>query len=215
MILKAAVLLYILVASTAYAAEPLFAPAEYDAGLLEEGGPVSLEITLRNRTGRPLRILSLETSCGCTEAVAVSEVVAPEGYGLVRVTIDTTGKIGRFVKTVEILTDASEEPFVLTVRGEVRHSGDGSVDAGVIFREGCRRCHLGRNVESKRGEILFNAVCYVCHREYSSLRGLSEEALREVISRGLPGTSMPGFSEAEGGPLTRGQIDSLVEFLRK
>ena len=221
MISRTAILLYILTASifltasTAHAEEHIFVPTEYDAGVLEEGTSVNMDIILRNITRRHLRIVSVETSCGCTEAAVMRGEIEPGGYGSVRLTMDTTGKIGRFAMSIEVLTDASDEPFILTVRGEVRHSGDGPVDAGVIFRGKCRRCHLGGNIESKRGEILYNAACYVCHKEASSLKGSSVETLLRAISGGVKGTSMPGFSKSEGGPLTEEQIDSLVEFLRE
>jgi len=35
------------------------------------------------------------------------------------------------------------------------------------------------------------------------------------INQGRAGTLMPSFAQSEGGPLTKEQIDSLVEFLQK
>src|SRR5262245_17962902 len=37
------------------------------------------------------------------------------------------------------------------------------------------------------------------------------DALRQVVSKGVPGTAMPGFAQRSGGNLTDRQIDLLVE----
>jgi cytochrome c oxidase cbb3-type subunit III len=43
---------------------------------------------------------------------------------------------------------------------------------------------------------------------------VGEDALRGVIARGVPGTSMPAFAQAAGGSLTDRQIDILVNEMR-
>lgn len=190
---------------------------EYDLGILEEGSLLSFDIPLKNITGQTLNIISLEPSCGCIEAVIVAkdESIGSGKTGIIRVTIDTTGKIGKIVKIIEIMTDASPEPFILKLRALVRHSGDGVIDAGAIFREGCRRCHVGENIESKQGEALFNAVCFMCHKDYAPPENSSKGLLKNSISDGVVNTSMPGFLKINGGPLSREQISSLADFLEK
>ena len=74
---------------------------------------------------------------------------------------------------------------------------------------------MGKGVESKQGELLYLALCYACHGDPGSLGNQESRVLSGVISHGVPGTSMPGFSLPDGGPLSRTQIVSLVEFINK
>ncbi len=73
-----------------------------------------------------------------------------------------------------------------------------------------------------RGEGLFDVYCIVCHGEKGSgspfttvalkeaASGMDDATLSGFISKGLPGTSMPGF----GKTLTDEQITDLVAFIR-
>jgi hypothetical protein len=192
----------------------IFDKNEYDLGTLEEGRSLSFDIPLKNITAKPLKIISLESSCGCTSAIIINGNIGSGKTGSIRVTIDTTGKIGRVVKTIEVMTDISQTPSVLKLRGSVKHSGDGVVDAGAIFRSDCKRCHVGEDIKSKHGEMLFNAVCFMCHKDHSTYKHLSRVLLEKSISGGITNTSMPGFAETNGGPLSPEQISSLVDFLK-
>ncbi len=193
----------------------VFDKNEYNLGVLKEGRSLTFNIPLQNITGHPVKILSLEPSCGCTEATVINRSVGTGKAAIIRVTIDTAGKIGKILKTIEIMTDAASKPFILELRGLIKHTGGGVVDSGAIFRGNCRRCHVGKNIKSKHGEILFDSVCFMCHKDYSSLGLLSVGRLKKSISNGLSDTSMPGFSETDGGPLNKEQIDSLVKFLKE
>jgi cytochrome c oxidase cbb3-type subunit 3 len=42
-----------------------------------------------------------------------------------------------------------------------------------------------------------------------------QDRLRMIIAQGVPGTAMPGFAPAAGGPLTEAQIDALVHEMRQ
>lgn len=75
---------------------------------------------------------------------------------------------------------------------------------------------------AERGEDLFELYCVVCHGEQGNGGSFTSIALKEAasgmddarlsgfISEGLPGTSMPGFSET----LSDEQIADLVAFIR-
>ncbi|MBI1811761.1 MAG: DUF1573 domain-containing protein, partial [Nitrospirae bacterium] len=182
---------------------------------LEEGRLLSFDIPLKNTTTKPLNIISLEPSCGCVNAVVINGSIGRGDTGIIRVTIDTTGKIGKVMKTIEVVTDISATPFVLKLRALVKHSGNGVANAGAIFHGDCRKCHVGTDIKSKQGEILYNAVCFMCHKNYSTYKHLSKESLEKSISDGITNTSMPGFAETNGGPLSPEQISSLIDFLKK
>jgi mono/diheme cytochrome c family protein len=72
---------------------------------------------------------------------------------------------------------------------------------------------------------LYEAACGICHdspqraKEVPDLRALKQptdlDYWMRIIDRGKPHTLMPGFAEAEGGPLTEMQASSLAAYLDK
>jgi cytochrome c oxidase cbb3-type subunit 3/ubiquinol-cytochrome c reductase cytochrome c subunit len=74
-----------------------------------------------------------------------------------------------------------------------------------LYRQNCAGCH-GESGSNGSAIDLANPV-------YQEL--VSDDALRRIISRGEPGTLMPGFSKAKGGMLTDQQIEALVSGMRK
>ncbi len=91
-----------------------------------------------------------------------------------------------------------------------------------VFGGDCARCHFLPAV-GQTGATLYQAACGICHdasHRASFVPGLRElqrpvdrDYWRTVVVAGKHGTLMPGFSTDMGGPLTRPQIDSLVEYL--
>ena len=79
--------------------------------------------------------------------------------------------------------------------------------------------------DATRGAQLFAKECAVCHGDRAQGRigatlrkdfpGIRVDALlKETISNGVPGSVMPAWSQAKGGPLSDAQIDDLVAFIR-
>jgi hypothetical protein len=197
------------------AGDGLFDLKTVDVGNISDGGSAEVEIELRNITGAPLNIEKVDTSCGCTIVNATEDPIAPGETTRVRVTIDTRGKMGDISKELKLFTSGSGDPHVLTLTGKVEHFGEGMSDPSVIFQGDCASCHVGLNVEKKEGQVLYNSVCFLCHKG-----GLGQEAaisvgLSNVIAKGMPGTSMPGFSKKAGGPLNMEQVDSLADYVRE
>jgi len=92
-------------------------------------------------------------------------------------------------------------------------------NADEIFNKTCSRCHVDAG-RGKKGIALFNADCAMCHnydRTASSvnvMRNMPDDKLRKDIEDGVNGSSMPGWAEAQGGPLKKEEIDSLIEFIK-
>jgi mono/diheme cytochrome c family protein len=205
---------FILAAGPATAAG-LFDKSSIELGNLNEGRTYHFPVELRNISGRTLSVERVIPSCGCTEVSYPKGTVSPGGVFKLEVTIDTTGKIGRVVKGLDIYTPGADEPFELVLTAKVSHPEGSPVDAGVIFRGTCAACHVGEGVEKKTGAELYNAVCYMCHKEADTFAPMDESLLLKRISQGKPGTSMPGFLRAHGGPLDARQVDSLAEYILK
>jgi len=194
---------------------PLFDRQRVDAGTFEEGRTYTFPVGLTNISGDVLSILKVISSCGCTEVGFSPEPVPPGSVLTLQVTTDTTGKKGSVVKVLEIYTSASDEPFELVLNSEVTHPEGVPLDAGVIFRGSCAGCHVGKDVASKQGRELYDAICYMCHKEPDTFAPAGHERLAAAIANGVPGTSMPGYSGSAGGPLEARQVESLAEYIRQ
>lgn len=69
-----------------------------------------------------------------------------------------------------------------------------------LYHQNCRGCHGGEGSGA--------AVLPLDNELYLSI--LPKERLREIITRGIPKTSMPGFLIEEGGTLTEKQVEILT-----
>ncbi len=95
-------------------------------------------------------------------------------------------------------------------------------DRQAVFKGDCASCHVTPGIGKTGGE-LYTAVCGVCHEaEHRStmvpdLRNLPHPTDAEYwhawIVNGKAGSLMPAFLDTVGGPLTKGQIDSVVDYL--
>lgn len=78
--------------------------------------------------------------------------------------------------------------------------------------------------DPNNGAVLFDANCVVCHgvegqgrvgatlaKDWPSIR--PDLTVRNAIVRGIPGSVMPAWSQANGGPLTAGEIDDLTAYI--
>jgi cytochrome c oxidase cbb3-type subunit 3/ubiquinol-cytochrome c reductase cytochrome c subunit len=74
-----------------------------------------------------------------------------------------------------------------------------------LYGQFCAGCH-GADGRLGAARPLHDAV-------YLAL--VPEDRLRLIIAQGVPGTAMPGFALAAGGPLTEVQVDTLVQGVRQ
>lgn len=129
-----------------FAGDIIVSPGEYDLGNVPYGGGiVQREFTVENRGEENLKINSIETSCGCTEAQLIydgskskkfgmnsgtltwSETVPPGGKATLRVFFDPTAHgpegVGPFRRAVWIKSsDSSEEKAEVRIQGSVIRS---------------------------------------------------------------------------------------------
>jgi mono/diheme cytochrome c family protein len=184
-----------------------------------------------------MAVLSVHPSCGCTTADVppMPWILPPETNGLIHVKVDLAGKIGMVFKTVTVATEKGRMDLVLRVNiappPPPRMMTEAERAAGVaaakadrqaVFRGTCASCHAS-NVSGKYGQQLYELTCKICHDAnprasmVPDLHNLkdptSEEFWRAWITSGKPGTLMPAFSTAQGGPLNDFQIASLAAYL--
>jgi mono/diheme cytochrome c family protein len=184
----------------------------------------------------PVTVLNVRPSCGCTTAQLPSMpwVLPPGTNGQIGVTVNLAGKSGTVVKTVHVGTDHGSCDLMVQitiVRQTVKPSTDADrirqmeiarADRQAVFRNDCASCHE-KPGESKYGKDLFDADCAICHEAQHratmvpDLHALTVptnvDFWRNWIAHGKPGTFMPAFSTADGGPLNDMQITSLAYYL--
>ena len=82
-------------------------------------------------------------------------------------------------------------------------SGDDQLEEGAqLYAENCQVCH-GDQGQGRVGAILA--------KNWPSIR--PDLTIKAVIVDGVPGSPMPAWSEANGGPLSDAQIDALVTYI--
>ena len=83
------------------------------------------------------------------------------------------------------------------------HAQTDDLDLGArLFAENCAVCH-GEDGQGKIGATL--------NKDWPSIR--PDLTVRNVIVNGIPGSPMPAWSEANGGPLNEQEIKSLTNYI--
>ncbi len=209
----------------------------HDLGTVETDSKATYTFLLYNLGGKHLRIRDVETTCGCTVAHISRRVIAPGSFARLEAALDTSIKMGPTRKMITVKSNDPQRPelklFLDAVVVNSRPAPHGEMrlkarDRLVLFKGSCAQCHATKGM-GKSGKDLFLADCAMCHGQQAQGHGasgpslleknFSDEAVqthaRRVIAEGSPHTpQMPPFSQAKGGPLTEGQIDSLVAFLQ-
>lgn len=97
-----------------------FREETYDFGAIsEEKGPVTHEFVFTNNSTRPVKILKVQASCGCTTPGWSKEVVAPGQKGFIQASYDPKGRPGFFTKSLTVTTDLEPNPVILQIKGQV------------------------------------------------------------------------------------------------
>ena len=73
-----------------------------------------------------------------------------------------------------------------------------------LFEGNCRACHAGET----------NIGASISMRDPLYLAIIPRDVLHKITAEGVPGTTMPGFSKANGGGLTDEQVDIIVNGIR-
>ena len=92
----------------------------HDFGKIEEAaGTVSVKFGFTNTGSMPLMIKQVHASCGCTSPSWSKEPVLPGKKGFISATYNPKNRPGPFSKTVTVVSNASAQNKVLTIRGDV------------------------------------------------------------------------------------------------
>jgi len=207
-----------------------------EANVAANAAVANFVFSFTNVSTNPIVILSVRPSCGCTTAKLppLPWTLAPGTNGQIEATVNLAGKSGTLVKTLAVNTDKGSktlllkitiQPFVMPKMSEAdraRNLKIATADRQAVFKGECASCHAQLG-EGKYGKPLYDADCAICHESESrasmvpDLRAVKTPAnfefWRTWIAQGKPGSLMPAFSMADGGPLSDMQITSLAAYL--
>lgn len=189
-----------------------------------------------NFTPISVTILGVHASCGCTQPQLPPTpwVIPPDGTGEFSATVNLEGMTGMLIKYVTVSTDQGTKdlymrinvlPPVIPTLSDAERAHDlqiARVDRQAIFKGDCVTCHT-KAIQGKYGKPLYDAVCGICHDAaqrasmvpdlHNLKASTSEDFWRTWIAHGKPGSLMPAFSTADGGPLSDMQIATLAAYL--
>lgn len=108
--------------AAAQQAKPLrFSEETFDFGtIMEEDGPVTHTFVLTNSSNRPVNILSVKPSCGCTTPEWTREPIMPGKTGIIKAQYDPKDRPGFFHKSLTVTTDYDSQPITLYIKGQVQ-----------------------------------------------------------------------------------------------
>lgn len=112
----------------------LVQPMKYDFGTVTQGETVTHSFILTNNGGDLLKIIHVQTSCGCTAATPERNELAPGESTNLEVTFNSTGRYGAQKKNITIKSNDPENPLLkLTLTGSVNKSNDPNAKVPVIY----------------------------------------------------------------------------------
>jgi mono/diheme cytochrome c family protein len=191
---------------------------------------------LTNISPAELTIYRVHTSCGCTttKLPPMPWKLPPGGSGEIPVHMNLAGKSGVVFKTVTLQTDKGQKPLgvkatitamdpnLMSAADRERNQLLAKADRQAVFKGDCARCHV-EPVIGKVSKDLYTTACGICHEAehratmVPDLRNLPNDTnadyWRLMITLGKPNTLMPAFAQAQGGPLSDMQVNSLVQYL--
>jgi hypothetical protein len=114
-----------------------FREETHDFGTVSENkGPVKHEFTFINNSTRPVKILSVQPSCGCTTPDWSKDPVAPGKTGYVHASFDPKGRPGFFNKSLTVTTDLEASPIILQIKGQVSGENEKADETGFTASNG-------------------------------------------------------------------------------
>ncbi len=115
-------------------AKPLqFVEDIHDFGYIGQSEPAIYQFDFTNLTNRPIKILSVQASCGCTTPDWSRDAILPGKVGFVQASFNPKGRPGFFNKSLTVTTDFDSNPLILQIKGNVS-SGTDSGPSDAEFR---------------------------------------------------------------------------------
>jgi hypothetical protein len=111
-------------------AEFNFETDEFNFGTITQGESSTYEFSFTNTGSEPLVITNAQGSCGCTVPVYPKEPIMKGQTAKIKVTFNSTGKLGVQDKTVTITSNAKQNPMVIHMKGTVEKPAEPASGTG-------------------------------------------------------------------------------------
>jgi hypothetical protein len=97
-----------------------FREESFDFGtVIEQGGPVMHEFLFTNNSSRPVKIVTVQASCGCTTPDWSKDPIGSGKTGFIQASYNPKGRPGYFNKSLTVTTDIDSNPIILQIKGQV------------------------------------------------------------------------------------------------
>ena len=111
---------------------------------------------------------------------------------------------GLLIALCAMLVSGCASPHGQPAKGSETLAPNEVLDFGTLYGENCAGCH---GTEGRGG-----AAIALADPVYLAIA--DDAAIRKVIAKGVPGTSMPAFAQSAGGMLTDKQLDVIATQIR-
>ncbi|MGE0077553.1 MAG: DUF1573 domain-containing protein [Bacteroidales bacterium] len=102
-----------------------FNSTEIDYGVITKGADGERVFEFTNTGKQPLVLSNVSASCGCTVVEWVKDPIKPGDKGSFKVKYNTN-IVGTFHKVIRVFSNAPQSPVMLTIKGEVKPSEEGT-----------------------------------------------------------------------------------------
>ena len=96
-----------------------FETIEHDFGTIKEGDEVSYDFKFKNSGEADLQITNAKGSCGCTVPDYPKNPLKPGEEGIIKVSFNSTGKVGLNTKSVTLMCNTKEGNKVIQIKANV------------------------------------------------------------------------------------------------
>jgi len=149
----------------------------HDFGAIDQtGGPAVYQFDYTNVSDRPVKILNVRPSCGCTTPDWTREAIAPGKTGFVQASFDPKGRPGFFNKSLTITTDFDSNPIILQIKGNVSSPGGSNQPTDFPSTKGNLRL---RATSFNMGKVLLKDEFVA--REFPLMNGGKEDMIFSAV----------------------------------
>jgi hypothetical protein len=94
-------------------ANTFFDTLQYDFGKVQQGDTVVHTFNFTNKATIALVIEDVKTTCSCTASEYPKNPIKPGESSFIKIAFDSTDKLGRYAKGVNIMTNIGEINFII------------------------------------------------------------------------------------------------------
>ncbi|MGB9736226.1 MAG: DUF1573 domain-containing protein [bacterium] len=195
-----------------------FEQVTYNFGKIKRGQKVVYDFKFKNVGGDKLVINNVQSSCGCTVALASSNELLPGASGVIKATFDSTNYIGPVTKTITVTDNDPQKPVVtLNLTGEV--ITDIMTDKPALFFGSIKK---GKKSQQDITIFISNPgteiTAVTVTRPYIKLTEINRQASQETYNVTISPNAEPGpingeiiiYSTSKEQPIVRVPIIGIV-----